>query len=306
MFGDYYTDSTCDQKIRNDAYSYAMVRIHLPRQKAHNFENTSFRHKREGIFERTAALKPIFAVTPSHICNAQIAIAACRAGQVGILDLGTIDSATTQKAMVGKLAKFAGHAGFWGVRWDTLGYESRNPGVVKDIVSERIRILVLAGLAKENMRDALSQGRRIADNVIAEVVTKEGALAAQAVGFDGVVLKGNEAGGAVSPQTSFLLLQQLYNTLTIPYWIQGGISFYTAPATLVAGARGVVLCEQLWLMDEAPFAEQERDVWRRLDGSETVVIGRDQKLFRFFKRSGKTQLQELRWGRWCRQIVGQD
>ncbi len=65
---------------------------------------------------RTAALKRIFAVTPSHVCDAQIAIAACRAGEVGILDLCPSVSESIQTSMVEKLAKFAGHAGLWGVR----------------------------------------------------------------------------------------------------------------------------------------------------------------------------------------------
>lgn len=241
-------------------------------------------------------MKRIFALTPSHRCDAQIAIAACRAGQVGILDLGTNGAVVNQQRMIEQLKKFAGHAGQWGIRWDSLGHEIRTPLIIKDILPDSISMIVVAGLAKEQLQNALTECRTFAEQVIAEVLTQECAMEAQAVGYDGVILKGNEAGGAVSPQTSFLLLQQVAERLTIPYWVQGGMCMHTAPAALMAGAQGVVLSEQLWLMDEAPFNEKERNVWSHLDGSETVVIGRDADQSRFFNRSGKVKLEELSTG----------
>ncbi len=115
--------------------------------------------------------------------------------------------------------------------------------------------MILAGVCNdhESLTAALAEGRRLARQVILEVFTAQQALLAEAAGFDGLIVKGHEAGGFVSADSSFLLLQQLNGRLSIPFWLQGGIGPDTAAAALLGGAAGVVLGEQLWLAAESPF-----------------------------------------------------
>jgi 3-oxoacyl-(acyl-carrier-protein) synthase/NAD(P)H-dependent flavin oxidoreductase YrpB (nitropropane dioxygenase family) len=172
-------------------------------------------------------------------------------------------------------------------------------------------VLLLAGPGGETpaLRTALAQARQVAARVLLEVCGAAEAQAAQEAGFDGLVLKGHEAGGRVGASPTFLLLQRLHGRLTVPFWAQGGIGPDTAAAAFLAGAAGVVLGEQVWLAAESPFDQAERRQWRQLDGSETVRVGTGALQFRFFSRSGAQAAHELHqalasgieWPAWLRQ-----
>jgi acyl transferase domain-containing protein/NAD(P)H-dependent flavin oxidoreductase YrpB (nitropropane dioxygenase family) len=238
-------------------------------------------------------MEPLIAMTPAHVCDPHIAIAACRAGAQGILDAGLGTDPQTVATALNTLSRHAGSTGRWGLRWDTLGLIARQQAGLTEIVRERLEVLVLAGLAAADLAEGLAQGRRLAKRVFLEVYDVPLAQRAQATGYDGVIVKGHEAGGRISPHSSFVLLQKLRRHLSIPYWMQGGIGLHTVAATVLAGAAGAVLHEQLWLTAEAPFSSAQRAGWRQFDGSETVVVGRDDHLYRVSKRSGRRKVREL-------------
>ena len=261
-------------------------------------------------------LSPFLIVTPAHRLNAQLAIAAVRAGETSILDLGYRDDQRTRNTAIRALVHHVRADSRWGLRWDTLGDPGRGPSCLKELIApENCPVVVLAGLSEEAragrpaLRGALEQARRVAANVLLEVCSTAEALAAQEAGFDGLVVKGHEAGGRVGDDSTFLLLQRLHGRLTIPYWVQGGIGPDTAAAAFLAGATGVVLCEQVWLAAESPLEQAERRQWGQLDGSETVCVGEGALKFRFFSRSGSQAVHELHktlatgieWPVWLRQ-----
>lgn len=236
-------------------------------------------------------MQRIIAITPPSLVDSTIAVGACRAGQIGILDLGyKIPKASPLPALT-KLKHHSGRPHDWGIRWDTLDDESRSPSVLKEFFWEPVPIMVLS--ARANVGGLLREVRSLAQKVLVEVCSLDAAREAQDAGYDGLIVKGNESGGYVSRETSFILCQQLRNNITIPYWIQGGIGTYTAAAAHLAGAEGVVLCEQLWLTDESPFGKADRSTWESLDGSETLCIGHNQPLFRCYARSGRAEVIEV-------------
>jgi acyl transferase domain-containing protein/NAD(P)H-dependent flavin oxidoreductase YrpB (nitropropane dioxygenase family)/NAD(P)-dependent dehydrogenase (short-subunit alcohol dehydrogenase family) len=90
---------------------------------------------------------------------------------------------------------------------------------------------------------------------------------------DGLIAKGNEAGGWVGEETTFILLQQLLNRVSVPVWAHGGIGLHTSAACYVAGAAGVVLDSQLALTRESSLPKPIKDIIARMDGSETTCLG---------------------------------
>ncbi len=238
-------------------------------------------------------MERIIAITPTHLCDPQIAVAACRAGEMGILDLGLQNTPHAMASALDKLASLVGKNGRWGIRWDTIGAASRAPARLAQYVQHRVEVLVLGGVPAIELGQTREEAKRVANQVFLEVYDLESARAAQTAGYDGVIVKGHEAGGRVARLTSFMLLQELREKLDIPYWIQGGISPHTAAATCLAGAAGIVLCEQLWLAEEGPFSPEEQRIWSRLDGSETVLVGQDDKMFRVYSRAGRSKLHEM-------------
>ena len=235
-------------------------------------------------------MQKIIAITPSTIVDSTIAVAACRAGQTGILDLGYKPDKSAILTALTKLKHYAGRTHDWGIRWDTLDDESRSPSLLAEFLGEPVQTIILSATA--NIGELLREVRPLAQQVLLEVCSLDAAKAAQDAGYDGIIVKGNESGGHVSRETSFILCQRLRNNITIPYWIQGGIGTYTAAAARLAGAKGVVVCEQLWLTDESPFSAADRATWQSLEGSETLCLGHNQPLYRCYTRLGRAEVNE--------------
>ena len=65
-----------------------------------------------------------------------------------------------------------------------------------------------------------------------------------------------------------------------------------AAAVIMAGAKGWVLAEQLWLSEEGPWFADGKKL-SEFDGSESVILGRDDDLFRVSARHGRSKVKEV-------------
>jgi acyl transferase domain-containing protein/NAD(P)H-dependent flavin oxidoreductase YrpB (nitropropane dioxygenase family)/acyl carrier protein len=231
-------------------------------------------------------------ITPSHICDSKIAIAAIYSGETGILDLGYGSNIKNMLRSIDLLKHSAGNQKRWGIRWDTLGLSSRSPELLIKQIDKSIPTIILAGILSSDMEATLQIAHQCSPKVLLEVTTLEAAKAAQKAGFDGIILKGNEAGGYTGSESSFILLQQLNGKIDIPYWVWGGMGRHTTAAARLAGAEGAVLCEQLWLAEESPFSMEEKNLWKNMDGSETICLGDRDSFFRLYSRTGRHRIRE--------------
>ncbi len=112
--------------------------------------------------------------------------------------------------------------------------------------------------------------------VIVQVTTLAEAEKALAAGANGLIAKGQESGGPVGEESSFVLLQRvadLARARRVPVWCQGGIGMHTAAAAVAGGAFGVVLDSQLALLAECHLPEDIKTDLRAMDGSETRLLG---------------------------------
>ena len=227
-------------------------------------------------------MTPILVVSPAHRTCASIPIAANRAGETGILDLGYESDIALQRAEMASLRRHARNGSHWGVRWDCLESQGRSIDRLQSLLAvDRLPVLILGGIGIDelNIAKASQQSRSLADRVFLEVTTLEQARWAEQTGFDGVIARGFEAGGRVSFETTFCLLQRLSEKLRIPFWAHGGIGPDTAASALLAGAAGIVLCEQLWFSAESPLSPTEqKDLLR---SNETLILGDHERAYRF-------------------------
>lgn len=90
---------------------------------------------------------------------------------------------------------------------------------------------------------------------------------------DGLIAKGHESGGWVGEDSAFVLTQKLITRQPLPVYVQGGIGIHTVAACRAAGAAGIVLDDQLWLMPESPFPQEWQRYLNNLNGQEATVIG---------------------------------
>ncbi|WP_218580028.1 type I polyketide synthase [Methylacidimicrobium cyclopophantes] len=234
---------------------------------------------------------------------------------MGILDLGyRRGGCGARKRAVERLRREAEAEGGWGIRWESFGLSSRSPEKIGQWSSPPVPHLFLSiggasPLRKAQLPRIRKAGRALAERVWLEVCGLSEALAAEAAGFDGVVVRGHEAGGRVGMSSSFILLQELHGRLGIPYLLWGGIGLGGAAAAEAAGASGVVLSEALWLTEEGPYARPEqRPGGKECEGAVGAAVGGEEIFFRLFSRTGPEPIRILqeeadRGGIWWRKLA---
>ncbi len=235
--------------------------------------------------------------TPAGLCDPSLAIAACRAGSIGVLDLeyctlapqaGDLDSA---RAAIARLVEHAGAP--FGIKID-----AGNRALARALLAatpELLTVVVLAGASSAAYAALVALAKTRNLTVLAEVTSAAEAQAAVAAGADGIIAKGHEAGGRVGEESTFVLLQRLLAAHTLPIYAHGGVGLHSAAACYVAGAAGVVLDSQLALTRESPLPEAVKEKIALMDGSETTALGmRLGAAVRVYARPGLAALDALR------------
>ncbi|MFO0822241.1 MAG: beta-ketoacyl synthase N-terminal-like domain-containing protein [Gemmataceae bacterium] len=201
-----------------------------------------------------------------------IAIAACRGGAIGVLDLEFAAGWDAVAVAFTRLARFAGTNFAVQLRPDANELFSK----LLTATAKPTHIILVGDSPRfaERVQELHNAGIKA---FVSAVSVAEAARAAEA-GVDGVILKGHEAGGRIGTDTAFVLIQKWRHHadkhgLKVPFWVQGGIGANTAAACLAGGARGVVLDSQVLLARESPASESLRKRITGLDGSETAILG---------------------------------
>ena len=206
----------------------------------------------------------VLGITPFAEPHAHLAAALARAGALSVLDLGR-DAGHATRA----LADLTGWwSGAFGVR---VG--AACPITPADLPSAAGTV-VLAGDANWTIAEVTDR------TVIVEVVSLPEARAAVTAGADALIVRGAESGGRVGTASTFVLLQEILGAdlraddgSPIPVWAAGGIGPHTAAAAVAGGAHGVVLDTQLSLTTEVDLPARVATAVRRMDGTETEVVG---------------------------------
>jgi acyl transferase domain-containing protein/NAD(P)H-dependent flavin oxidoreductase YrpB (nitropropane dioxygenase family)/NAD(P)-dependent dehydrogenase (short-subunit alcohol dehydrogenase family) len=111
--------------------------------------------------------------------------------------------------------------------------------------------------------------------VIAQVCSPEDAGQALCCGVAGLISKGQESGGLVGDESSFVLVQGVVaaaQKAACPVWCQGGIGLHTAAGAIAGGAFGVVIDSLLAAMPECSLADDIKAQVLAMDGSEVRLL----------------------------------
>ncbi len=233
----------------------------------------------------------IIVLTPPGLLDPALAIATSRVGELGVLDL---EYALDHEAARQAAAALARHArNNYGLKLNCQQRELLSELLAN--ASERLNLVLLTGhdpqLLRREIETIHQEGRR----VFLEATNLEQARLGETLGVDGVVAKGNEAGGFVGEETAFVLLQRLLGRLSLPVYAQGGIGLHTAAACYAAGAAGIVLDAQLALARESRLPAAIKDGIAAMDGSETVCLGSELgERYRIYFRPGLSPVEALR------------
>ncbi|MDR3141707.1 MAG: SDR family NAD(P)-dependent oxidoreductase [Tannerellaceae bacterium] len=94
-------------------------------------------------------------------------------------------------------------------------------------------------------------------------------------GVSSIIIKGNEGAGKVSGESSFILFQKVVGLCEknhVKLYVQGGAGVHTSAAFFALGAQGVVLDSQVAVFPECSAPAELKQVCKKLNGNETVVI----------------------------------
>lgn len=101
----------------------------------------------------------------------------------------------------------------------------------------------------------------------------DAAQATAAPWAQGIVAMGNESGGFPGSQFAFILAQQCLRDIDLPILVQGGIGPHTAAACRAGGAAGVVLDEQVLLLAESPLPPAWQTQVAAMEGKDAMLLG---------------------------------
>ena len=232
-----------------------------------------------------------FVFTPAGLCHADLAIAACRAGGVGIVNGELqVDSAVVRDALDVLAAAVASP---YGARLDSI--DAQTAIALRNHARRGLRWLIVdAGLVPAQ-QPLLEELRAAGVRVLAEVVTPQWPGTPLEASVDGLLLKGNEAGGFVGEDASFILLQKWRTRTRLPLYVRGGLTPHSAAACSAVGVAGGVLDSQLLMLDEARLPPALHAVLANLSGSETVAVGDGEQgeYFRLLVRPGHDAAREF-------------
>ena len=233
----------------------------------------------------------LIVLTPPNTANAAVAIAASRAGAVGILDLEFRADASATAEAFAKLARFAG--GSFGVLLHAADADQLLP-LFLTATAKPARV-ILTGDHSDLARHT-SELRSAGIEILLEATTLAEATRAAELGVAGLVLKGHEAAGRVGTDTSFVLIQKWKR-----YADKAGVKCRSGFAAASARtprppasrpARGVVLDSQVLLAKESPLSEARARI-AGLDVARRAFCARLGEAFRVYSRPDSAAAQEL-------------
>lgn len=222
----------------------------------------------------------IICITPPALPDPAIAIAASRAGGIGILDLEFTNDLPLALDVVNKTGIYAKHD--CGIK--ISGEDVNLINAIVQNLPDKISVVILTFTNPDILLKHIETLHHHNRFVVLEVTSIDQAKIGQNLGVDALLAKGNESAGFVGEKTAFILLQQIIPRFSLPVWVQGGIGLHTSAACYAAGASGIVLDSQLALTKESPFSEDIKKHLKRMDGSETMCLGSKSVQCRIYNR----------------------
>lgn len=225
-----------------------------------------------------------FVFSPAGLADATLVVAACRAGGVGVLnaELG-LDGAGVVP-LLDRIAGFVPEG--YGLKLGAI--EGGLADGLRRHAGLGLRWLIVEPAVLEPHAALLAELRAAGVRLLVEVMDARLVGADLAGQADGLVLKGNESGGFVGDDASFILLQKWHGRTALPLYLRGGLSPAVAAACHAVGLAGGVLDAQVLLMPESPLRGALQPLLGSLSGNETLAVGDGEhgEYFRILLRPG--------------------
>lgn len=210
-----------------------------------------------------------FVYTPAGSGDAALAIAACRSGGIGILNAELLHDRKYLLEQLDFLSKNRHRP--YGVKLDSADVQLL--AAVTIHVREGLQWVIVDAEVLSSSSESFSLLKEHGVRILAEIKTLDWPDASLQGLVDGIVVKGNESGGFIGEYSSFIMVQKWLRLTSLPVYVRGGVTPYVAAACQALGAAGVVLDNQVLLLDESPYAREMDTLLGNLSGNEAVAVG---------------------------------
>ncbi|MFH1158204.1 MAG: beta-ketoacyl synthase N-terminal-like domain-containing protein, partial [Pseudomonadota bacterium] len=218
-----------------------------------------------------------FVYSSSRFIRGELAIAAMRGGGVGIVNAELEKDAGNIFKCLDSLERFGRNApGQYGLKLSAIDQE-----ILDRLAPCNPAWLIVDSAALDAFFASVNFEKIAVPNLLVECITGDVPDCVKKGCVDGIIIKGNESGGYVGEESSFILLQKWAKQTDMPLYIRGGMTPHVAAACHAMGAAGGVLDSQILLLEESPAAPSLQQLLGTLSGSETVAVGDGEKGFYF-------------------------
>jgi acyl transferase domain-containing protein/NAD(P)-dependent dehydrogenase (short-subunit alcohol dehydrogenase family)/NAD(P)H-dependent flavin oxidoreductase YrpB (nitropropane dioxygenase family) len=214
--------------------------------------------------------------TPASLAHADAAVAACRAGGEGVLDVaaGGPGGFPRAAANLDAVLDRVGPADSVGLRLGAGQLDAAAPLLGR--LDGRPHRVVLCDAAPDALLALAGRLlRRPGRGILIEVTEPlpPAGLDDPDSAVDGLVACGEECGGFIGDTGAFLLARALPARTRRPVYLRGGVGPHGVAAGRVAGAAGIVLDDQCLLLAESALPAGWRRYLHGLSGQECAVLG---------------------------------
>ncbi|MHA7834266.1 MAG: beta-ketoacyl synthase N-terminal-like domain-containing protein, partial [Algiphilus sp.] len=215
----------------------------------------------------------VITLSPASWAHPGVAVAAARAGGVGVLDLEFCDDGARAAAHFARLLKETG-LGEIGLRVTPEQTELAS-SILSAAPEDRPLVVIAAGPgdAVVKLARTLRKQRNQATGDRLLIESCDSSLKLGQLKVDGIIARGFEAPGWGGEDSSYVLAQKWLAHTTLPLLVRGGVGPHSAAALRAVGAAGVVLDDQILLCAETPLDADFKQEIGRLNGSETRSLG---------------------------------
>jgi acyl transferase domain-containing protein/NAD(P)H-dependent flavin oxidoreductase YrpB (nitropropane dioxygenase family)/NAD(P)-dependent dehydrogenase (short-subunit alcohol dehydrogenase family) len=206
-----------------------------------------------------------FVYSPAALAHPGLALAAARAGAVGVLDFEFVRDLDIGRARenLARLEHLIVDTRFAGVRLDARHADQPVPTGWTVVVA-------LAPLYEQLAVARACAGRRLIFE--AADLARLDDLHAAGINPDALVACGSESGGWISTSSAFILAQKFAGG-SVPLFVRGASGPRAAAACRAIGCDGVVLTSEVLLTADSPLSGPVRQIVEKLDFGDTVMLG---------------------------------
>jgi acyl transferase domain-containing protein/NAD(P)H-dependent flavin oxidoreductase YrpB (nitropropane dioxygenase family)/NAD(P)-dependent dehydrogenase (short-subunit alcohol dehydrogenase family) len=203
-------------------------------------------------------------LSPADLDHPGLAVAASRAGGVGLLDFERVRDWTQAAANLRRLAQQT--SGAIGLR--IAAPQLAAHAELLDALAGREHWLIVANASPEDAAALAAEGRKLWMEITEGAAIRSFGASLDIAGFAG---RGSECGGRPGRESALILAQHLARQER-PFLVQGAIGPHNAAACLAAGAFGVIVDDSQLLLRESPLPPHRRALLERIGLHDTAVV----------------------------------